>query len=82
MSEKPRTREMRIRRMAERQRLALRSSRRRDPYASDFGKFMLLNEHETPVFGHQPFEYSASLDEIEAFLKRGKTGTRASEGQS
>jgi hypothetical protein len=72
MSENPRTREMRIRRMAGRQRLELRSSRRRDPYASDFGKFMLVDDQGMPVFGHEPYKYSATLDEIETYLKRGK----------
>lgn len=72
---------MRVRRMAERQRLFLSKSRRRDPYASDYNKFMLLDERETPIFGADPFEYSATLDEVEAFLKRDKAGTKASEGQ-
>lgn len=74
--------EARIKRMAARQFLILKKSRRRDPYAADFGKFLLEDKEGLPVFGHEPFEYSASLEEIEAFLKRDKAGTRASEGQS
>jgi hypothetical protein len=61
--------ENRIRRMAERQRLRLEKSRRRDPRAPDFGGFMLIDASTNAVvFGATPFAYSASLDEIEGFL--------------
>jgi hypothetical protein len=64
--------EARIKRMAARQLLLLKKSKRRDPYAVDYDKFMLEDANGKPVFGHEPFEYSANLDEIETYLKRGK----------
>jgi hypothetical protein len=42
---------------------------------------MLLDKDGLPILGHEPFEYSATLDEIEAFLKRDRTSTRTGEGE-
>lgn len=69
MSEK--VRENRLRRMAERQGLVLLKSRRRDPKAYDFGGYMLTDARaNTVVIGGDPFAYSASLDDAEAYLMR------------
>jgi len=62
--------ENRLRRMAERQGYRLQKSRRRDPRAVDYGGFMLIDIGKNfAVFGGNPFAYSASLDDIEHFLK-------------
>lgn len=59
-------RENRLRRMAERQGLQLSKSRRRDPRATDFGKFFLSQNGilMSPESG-------MDLDEIEAYLGGG-----------
>ena len=54
--------ENRLRRMAERQGLELRKSRRRDPRALDFGRFQLTR-------GRTMLVDTKGLDEIEAYLK-------------
>jgi hypothetical protein len=62
-------RENRLRRMASRQRLALRASGRRDPHAFDYGLFMLIDQRtQEPVYGHHPHPYSATMDDIESYL--------------
>lgn len=63
-------RENRARRKAERQGLQLLKSRRRDPDAVDFGGYMLIDNERGAVFGTDPISYSASLDEIEAWLTK------------
>ena len=64
------TRETRIRRMADRQGLRLLKSRRRDPRAIDYGRYMLVSIDENAVvFGTGAIgRPSATLDEVEAFL--------------
>lgn len=64
--EKDRVRENRLRRMAARQRLVLRKSRRRDPYALDYGSYWLVSFNNTLVAGD---EFGWSLDGIERYLK-------------
>lgn len=59
-------RENRLRRMAERQGLALIKSRRRDPRALDFGVYWLTKSGSSSTT--QPAEPGVSLDEIEARL--------------
>lgn len=62
-------RQNRLRRMAERQGLALAKSRRRDPNALDFGGFMLVDgKTNAVVAGGDPVPYSLTLDEVEAWL--------------
>jgi hypothetical protein len=56
----------RLRRVAERQGLALRKSRRRDPRAVDHDARFLVDEAGQVVFGAG--KSGASLDEIEAWL--------------
>jgi hypothetical protein len=76
MSEE-KTRENRLRRMAERQGLRLARSRRRDPRAIDFGGFMLTDVVKNFVVrGGDPFAFSATLDDVEAYLK-GEDGQAA-----
>lgn len=62
MGDTNRTQENRIRRAAERQGLALRKSRRRDPLARDYGEIYIVNERGTKM-GTFP-----SLDEAAAWL--------------
>jgi hypothetical protein len=71
----PRTREMKLRRMAARQGLALVKSRRRDPRALDFGTYWLVDANDPkPARSHAPWighpDGFGSLDEVEAFLNR------------
>lgn len=65
-------RENRIRRMADRQELILRKSRRRDPRATDYGSYSLVTSNNALVLGKRP-----TLDEIEAWL----TGDREEGGE-
>ena len=65
-------RESRLRRMADRQGLRLRKSRRRNPRAIDFGGYMLVDAGSNEiVWGGNPHPFSATLDEIEDFLTYG-----------
>lgn len=59
-------RENRLRRMAERQGLALQKSRRRDPRAADFGRYWLFDTQTNMlVLGGQ---FGVDVDDIEAHL--------------
>ena len=66
-------RENRLRRMAERQGLELRKSRRRDPRAIDYGTYMLVNAEINDVVagtagtGRPNF----TLDDVENYLTQG-----------
>jgi hypothetical protein len=64
-------RENRLRRMAERQGLALSKSRRRDPHALDFGRYMLVDAlTNTVVTGAQHTgRHGMDLDGVEAYLR-------------
>jgi hypothetical protein len=63
-------RENRVRRAAERQRFSLRKSRRRDLNAYDFNGYMLINpETNSVVLGGHPYDYSATLDHVEEYLR-------------
>lgn len=74
MSDK--VRENRLRRMAERQRVIVQKSRTRDPRAVDFGGFMLIDgDTNTAILGADPYPYSASLDDVEAWLNRPIVGS-------
>lgn len=65
MEQGEKVREIRLRRMADRQGLQLTRSRRRDVRALDYGKYWLLRDGDavTPAEG-------VGLDEIEAYLTR------------
>ena len=59
-----------LRRMAARQGLQLTRSRRRDRRAIDFGGFMLIDIYrDIGIMGDQPYAFSATLDDVEAYLK-------------
>ncbi len=63
------TREKRLRRAAERQGLRLAKSARRDPHASDYGKYRVENPQSGAVVaGGAPFDYSLDLDQVELVL--------------
>ncbi len=59
-------RENRLRRMAERQGLVLRKSRRRDPRALDYGGYWLMEPKRRAV--QVGGEYGVNLDDIERYL--------------
>jgi len=59
-------RENSVRRMAKRQGLELRKSRRRDPRALDYGVFWLVDDEVNAVVAGG--RYGISLDEAEAWL--------------
>lgn len=61
-------RENRLRRMAQRRLLRLEKSRRRDPRAADFGSYMVIDHRNTVVLGATHNGYSATLDDVEAYL--------------
>lgn len=62
-------RENRLRRIAERQGLAVQKSRRRDPRALDYGKYRIIDpEINGVVAGASPWNYSMDLDEVEEWL--------------
>lgn len=58
-------RENRLRRMAERQGLVMRKSRRRDPRAVDYGLYWLSDANTNTLVTD---ERGLNLDEIEAYL--------------
>jgi hypothetical protein len=71
VSSKDRTREQRLRRKAERQGLALRSSGRRDPDALDYGRYFLVDERNAVVVGTTATgRANFTLDDVEVYLTR------------
>lgn len=72
MSESEKVRENRLRRAADRQRLRLKKSRRRDPRAADYGTYMLTDPYSNTVVasGFQS-GYGLTLDEVEEHLLGG-----------
>jgi hypothetical protein len=68
MSER-KSRENHLRRLAERQGLALRKSRRRNSEAPDYGMFQLVEPGSNRVVaGDEPHAYSLSLEDVERWL--------------
>jgi hypothetical protein len=62
-------RENRLRRMAERQGLQLQKSRRRDPRATEFGTYQLVDRYnDTLAAGGGQNGYGMTLDEVERAL--------------
>jgi hypothetical protein len=61
-------RSLRLRRMAERQGLVLRKSRRRDPYALDFNQWWVIDPATNAVVAGG--QWGMRPEEIEAFLTR------------
>lgn len=69
MTDPEKVRENRLRRMASRQGLMLKRSRRRDPRASDYGCYWLIDAWTNVVVaGAGPNGPSMDLDEVEAAL--------------
>ena len=69
MSDTDKVRENRLRRVAQRQGLALAKSRRRDPRATDYGTYMLVDPSTNGVVAYgQSSGYGLNLDEIENAL--------------
>ena len=66
-------RENRLRRMAERQGLALRKSRRRDPRALDYGAYYLVNPNRNCIVSRERLD----LDEVEAYIMQDREARRA-----
>jgi hypothetical protein len=60
-------RENRLRRMAERQGLYLKKSRRRDPLALDYGAYWLIDPHTNTVVAGDD-RLGISLDDVEHYL--------------
>lgn len=61
--------ERRIRRIAQRRGLSLLVAHKRNRQIDAHGGYMLSDDDtRKPVFGNAGYEYSATLDEIEAFL--------------
>lgn len=64
--------ERRVRRLAQRRGLSLLAAKKRNPRIDAHGGYMLRDDEtmET-VFGNKDYEFSADLDEIEAWLDAG-----------
>jgi len=74
MTTAEKTRETRLRRMAERQGLVLRKSGRRDERALDYGTFGLYDAWtNTLEVGDLSTGYGLSIDEVENALKEGRS---------
>ena len=68
MDQAEKVRENRLRRAAQRQRLILEKSRRRDPRAYDYGMYVLKDEQTMqPIF---PSGYSLTIDDVERHLNK------------
>lgn len=61
--------ERRIRRLAQRQGLSLLAAQKRNPKIDAHGGYMLRRDEDLAiVFGNARYDFSADLDEIEAWL--------------
>lgn len=62
-------RENRLRRMAERQNLQIMKSRRRDPRATDYGTYQIIDPYNNTIVAHAlQSGYGMSLDDVERYL--------------
>ena len=68
MADGEKVRENRLRRMAERQGLALRKSRRRDPRALDYGVYYVADARTNMLDQRVDQRAGLTLDEVEALL--------------
>lgn len=65
----PTARERRVRRLAVRRGLSLLKAQKPTPKVREHGGYMLRDDETgTIVFGNLAYDFSADLDEIEAFL--------------
>jgi hypothetical protein len=63
--------ERRVRRLAQRRGLSLLYAKKRNSKIDAHGGFMLRDDETMAiVFGNKSYEYSATIEEIEAFLER------------
>jgi hypothetical protein len=62
------TREIRLRRAAQRRGLRLEKSRRRDPYALGYGTYKLTNPSTHETVAGDRFHYGLTLDQVEEWL--------------
>lgn len=60
--------ENRLRRMAKRQGLELRKSKRKDPRALDFGRWAIFTEGGAPVVGLERDRFTLDLADVERHL--------------
>lgn len=79
MESSEKVREVRLRRMAERQGLVLHKSSRRDPNALSFGRWAIVASHDDGSVAvanslSPTGEPNLDLDEVEAYLTRGEEG--------
>jgi hypothetical protein len=58
----------RLRRMAQRQGLVLQKSRRRDPRAIDYGRWLIVDPNRNAIVAGEPGRWT--LDDVERFLTR------------
>ncbi len=69
MTDGEKIRENRLRRMADRQGLALRKSGRRDPRAIDYGMYALVDPNKNAIVaGAQSGRFDFTLDDVEHYL--------------
>ena len=69
VEEEDKVRENKVRRMAQRQGLAVKKSRRRDPRALNYGTYWIVDPFKnTVVAGDTNNGYGMGLDEVEAWL--------------
>lgn len=65
--------ERRVRRLAQRRGWSLLYARKRNPKIDAHGGYMLRDDETMAVvFGNRGYEYSATIEEIEAFLTEGE----------
>jgi hypothetical protein len=69
MNDAEKLRENRLRRTAQRQELRLIKSKRRDPYANDYGVYWLTDAHTSLLLTNQ---FGLDLDEVEEWLTANK----------
>lgn len=68
MNTTDKTREIRLRRTAQRQGLTLHKSRARDPLAIGHGLFHIADDENVAVAGYGLMGYEMSTDEVEVYL--------------
>ena len=67
--------ERRIRRVAQRRGLSLLVAQKRNPKIDAHGGYMLRDDTTfEPVFGNKGYDFSATLEEVEAFLEKLEDG--------
>jgi hypothetical protein len=68
MENAEKVRENRLRRVAERQGLALVRSRRRDPRAIDFGRYTIVDAKTRRVVAGGDLQHCLNMDKVEEWL--------------